>query len=188
MAEKPAAEKLDGDPQDLIRVMPAEGDRPAGTFHHRAHVRRGMEGPQAASGRQAGDAGAGPARQFAVAFGDPADGGSGRRIDEPGRLLRVRSVLQATYEQIDRAALAPEGMPRLQRQLQEIRRELESAVSPALAAELRRILATRDEAPSAGALRIECAVLLSWADSLVVEMLSALESTYERLPRPRAAA
>jgi hypothetical protein len=30
MAEKPAAEKLTGDPQDLIRAMPAEGDRPAG--------------------------------------------------------------------------------------------------------------------------------------------------------------
>ena len=38
-AEKPAAEKLADDPQDLIRVMPAEGDRPAGilmTEHERA--------------------------------------------------------------------------------------------------------------------------------------------------------
>lgn len=32
MAEKPAAEKLAGDPQDLIRAMPAEGDRLAGAF------------------------------------------------------------------------------------------------------------------------------------------------------------
>jgi hypothetical protein len=32
MAEKPAAEKLAGDPQDLIRAMPAEGDRLAGPF------------------------------------------------------------------------------------------------------------------------------------------------------------
>jgi hypothetical protein len=32
MAEKPAAKKLAGDPQDLIRAMPAEGDRPAGPF------------------------------------------------------------------------------------------------------------------------------------------------------------
>ena len=42
-------------------------------------------------------------------------------------------------------------MPRLQRQLQAIRRELENTVSPPLAAELRRILPPRDEAPSAGA-------------------------------------
>jgi len=144
-----------------------------------------MEGPGHASGRQA-DGAAASAREFAVTIGGPA--GSARRIEEPGRLLRVRSVLQATYEQIDRAALAPEGMPRLQRQLQELRRELESTVSPALAAELRRLLPPRDEAPSAGALRIECAVLLSWADSLVVEMLSMLEAAYERLPRRPAAA
>jgi hypothetical protein len=32
MAEKPSAEKPDGDPKDLIRVMPAKGDRPADHF------------------------------------------------------------------------------------------------------------------------------------------------------------
>jgi len=32
MAEKPAAEKLVGDPKNLIRAMPAEGDRLAGRF------------------------------------------------------------------------------------------------------------------------------------------------------------
>ena len=31
-AEKPTAKKLGGDPQDLIRAMPAKGDRPAGPF------------------------------------------------------------------------------------------------------------------------------------------------------------
>jgi hypothetical protein len=51
-------------------------------------------------------------------------------------------------------------MPRLQRQLQTLRHDLEQAVSPPLAAELRRILPPQDAAPTAGALRIECAVLL----------------------------
>jgi hypothetical protein len=32
MAEKPTAETLNGDPQHLIRVMPAKGDRPADHF------------------------------------------------------------------------------------------------------------------------------------------------------------
>jgi len=76
----------------------------------------------------------------------------------------------------------------LQRQLHVIRRELEDTVSPPLAAELRRILPPQDEAPSAGALRIECAVLLSWADSLAIQMLSELEAARERLSRPPAAA
>ena len=91
------------------------------------------------------------------------------------------SLLQATSEQIDRAALPPEGMPALQRQLQAIRRELEQTVSPPLAAELQRIVPPQEEAPSAGALRIQCAVLLGWAGSLVIQVLSALADARERL-------
>jgi hypothetical protein len=29
-AEKPGSQEAEGDPQDLIRTMPAKGDRPAG--------------------------------------------------------------------------------------------------------------------------------------------------------------
>ena len=71
----------------------------------------------------------------------------------------------------------------MQRQLEAIRRELERAVSPPLAAELRRILPWQDAVPSAGALRIECAVLVSWVGSLVVQMLSALAAAQERSQR-----
>lgn len=144
-----------------------------------------MERSSAASGRNAVTHAAASAPRFAVTIRGPADGGPACRIEEPGRLLRLRSLLNATYEQIDRTDPSPEGMPGVQRQLQVIRRELEDTVSPALADELRRILPPRDEAPSAGALRIECTVLLSWADSLVVEMLSTLGTAYERLARER---
>ncbi len=123
--------------------------------------------------------------RFAVVVGEPA-GGSACRVEAPGQLLRVWSLLQATYEQIDRAAPPPEGMPRLQRQLQAIRRELENTVSPPLAAELRRIAPPGDEAPSAAGLRIECAVLTSWAGSLTMEMLSTLEAAGQRLAKARA--
>jgi hypothetical protein len=98
---------------------------------------------------------------------------------------RIRKEL--AHEQIDRAALPPEGMPKLQRQLQAIRRELANPVSPPLTAELRRILPPQDEAPSAGALRIQCAVHLSWADSLAIQLLSELEAAREYLLRPPAA-
>jgi hypothetical protein len=79
-------------------------------------------------------------------------------------------------------------MPRLQRQLRTIRRELEKVVSPPLAAELRRIVPPEDAVPSAGALRIECAALASWAGSLVAQMLGELAAARERLSRPTAAA
>ena len=147
-----------------------------------------MKEPEATSERQAGNDIAAPARRFVVIVGKPADVGSADRIEEPDRLLRAWSLLEATYEQMDWAALPPDGVPRLQRQFLAIRRELERAVSPPLAAELRRILPSRDAAPSADALRIEYAVLLSWSGSLMVEMLRALAAAHERLPEPSAAA
>jgi Bacterial proteasome activator len=128
-----------------------------------------------------------PVRRFAVVVGEPA-GDSACRIEAPGRLLRVWSLLQATHDQIEHAALPPEGMPRLQRQLQAIRRELENTVSPPLAAELRRIAPPRDEAPSVAGLRIECAVLASWTGSLTMQMLGTLEAASKRLSRRPTAA
>jgi len=122
-----------------------------------------------------------PVRRFVVIVGEPADGGAASRIEEPDRLLRVWALLQATSEQLDGATLPPEGIPGLQRQLQAIQSELERALSPPLAAELRRILPSHDAIPSAGALRIECAVLLSWVGSLVVQTLAALAAAHERL-------
>jgi len=71
-------------------------------------------------------------------------------------------------------------MPGLQRQLQSIRRQLELAVSPPLTAELRRILPSHDATPSAGALRIESAVLESWVDSLVVQMPTVFVAAPDR--------
>ena len=147
-----------------------------------------MEEPQAAHGRQADDDIAASAGRFIVIVSKPAGQGSADRIEQPDRLLRVWELLQATYEQVDWAALPPEGVPRLQRQLQAIHRELEQAVSSSLAAELRRILPSGNAAPSAGALRIEYAVLLSWSGSLMVEMLRALAAAHERLRQPSAAA
>jgi hypothetical protein len=147
-----------------------------------------MEKPEATGGRQPGNDVAGPPRRFAVIVGKPADDGSACRVEKPDQLLRVWSLLQATYEQLDWAALPPNRVAGLQRQLQAIRAELEGAVSSPLAAELLRILPPRDEAPSTGALRIEWAVLLSWSGSLMVETLRTLAIASERRPRPSAVA
>jgi hypothetical protein len=137
-----------------------------------------------ATSRQPADGGAAtPARRFVVIVGGPD---SAFRVEEPDRLLRVWALMQATSEQLDSASLPPEGVPGLQRQLQAIRGELERAVSPSLAAELRRILPSHDATPSAGALRIECAILLSWTGSLVVQTLAELAAAHERLQHASA--
>jgi len=121
-----------------------------------------------------------PVPRFAVIVGDPADDGSASRVENPARLLRVWSLLRATREQLDSVTLPPGGMPGLQRQLQSIRHELELALSPPLVAELRRILPSHDATPSAGALRVESAVLESWIDGLVVQMLAVFLAARDR--------
>ena len=113
-----------------------------------------------------------PVRRFVVIVGEPADGGSACRIEDPARLLRLWLLLQATLDELEGTALPPEGMPGLQRQLQVIRRELDRAVSPSLAAELRRILPPQDAEPSASMVRIECAALATWVSGLVLQMLA----------------
>jgi hypothetical protein len=148
-----------------------------------------MEAAKVKSMQPGDDKAVAPVQRFVVIVGEPADGGSAFRIEDPARLLRVWSLLRATLEQLEAAALPPEGMPGLQRQLQVIRRELERAVSPPLAAEFRRILPPpRDAAPSAGALRIECAALASWVASLVVRMLAVLVAARQRPPQVSVAA
>lgn len=141
-----------------------------------------MEGLDRAGAQQPANDAATRVRRFAVIVGKPADG-SPCRIEAPARLLRIWSLLQATLEEMDQATLPPEGMPRLQRQLREIRGELEHTVSPALAAELRRIAPPSDEAPSAAGQRIECAVLTSWTGSLTMQMLSTVATARVRLSR-----
>jgi len=139
-----------------------------------------MEAAEITSMRPGADEAAAPVRRFVVIVGEPGDGGSAFRIEDPARLLRLWLLLQATLEQLEGTTLPPEGMPGLQRQLQAIRGELERAVPPPLAAELRRILPPRDAAPSAGALHIECPALASWAGSLVLQMLAVLVAARER--------
>jgi len=137
--------------------------------------------------RQPGDDGSVvPVRRFAVIVGEPADGGSACRIENPARLLRLWLLLQATLDELEGTALPPEGMPGLQRQLQVIRRELDRAVSPPLAAEFRRILPPQDAEPSAAALRIECGALGSWVGGLVLQMLGVFVVARERAQQASA--
>jgi hypothetical protein len=142
-----------------------------------------METAEVTSKQPGNDQGAPRLGRFIVVVGEAAHGGAALRIEDPARLLRVWSFLQATSGQLDSATLSPEGTPGVQRQLEAIRRELERAVSPPLAAELRRILPWHDAVPSAGALRIERAVLVGWVGSLVGQMLSALAAVQERSQR-----
>ena len=54
-AERPGtAQRLNGDPQDLIRAIPAKGDRPAGHFFYRPAISHGPALPEGNQVRGAG--------------------------------------------------------------------------------------------------------------------------------------
>lgn len=55
---------------------------------------------------------AAPVQRFVVIVGEPADGGSAFRVEDPDLLLRVWAMLKATLEQLEGATLPPEGIPR----------------------------------------------------------------------------
>lgn len=131
--------------------------------------------------RQPGDDGSVvPVRRFVVIVGEPADRGSANRIEDPARLVRLWLLLQATHDQLAGTALPPQGMSGWQRQPQVFGRERDRAVSPPLAAELRRLLPPQDAEPSASMVRIEYAALATWVSGLVPQMLAASVAARER--------
>jgi hypothetical protein len=86
------------------------------------------------------------------------------------------ALLSAADEELHQVKLPPGALPRLQRQLETARAELERSVSPTLADELHH-LTTWDEGPQGpDELRVECAALLGWAGGLVIAMLTQLEA------------
>jgi hypothetical protein len=145
-----------------------------------------MEATEVRRGQPEDNEAAAPVQRFVVIVGEPADGGSAFRVEDPDRLLRIWAMLEATLGQLEGVTLPPEGMPALHRQLQVIRHEFEQAVSPPVAAELARILPPRDAAPGPGVLRIECAALASWIGGLVTRMLAVLVNAGDQSDRATA--
>src|SRR5579859_4915071 len=60
----------------------------------------GMEATEVRSRQPQDNEAAAPVQHFVVIVGEPADGGSAFRVEDPPRLLRVSLMLQATLEQL----------------------------------------------------------------------------------------
>ncbi len=115
--------------------------------------------------------------RLAVIIGDQAGQAGECRVDDPGRVLRAWSLLNASDQELHQVSLPPGAESRLERQLQTLTAELEKSLSPALTAELQSLLRlSGSDAPTAGELRIEYASLLGWTGGLIVAMLGQLES------------
>ena len=132
-----------------------------------------------------------PVPRVAVSFTRPG-AGQAYRVDSPGRVLRLWSLLNAAAGEVRAGELPPGARGRLRRVLTGVSAELGECVSPALADELDGLLAGPGTAvPDAAELRVDYALLLGWLGGLVIGMLDQLESAArneEQLSRQAVAA
>jgi len=143
-----------------------------------------MGADEAGSGEQPGGETGTPPR-LVVVLGRSVDSGRICRVDEPGRVLRIWSLLNDVDNELHQVSLPPSAAPRLQRQLDALTGELERSVSPALVGELRHLIPQGHGGvvPTADELRVEYASLLGWTGGLVIEMLSQVEAAGEKVAR-----
>lgn len=116
--------------------------------------------------------------RFAVVL--PGRGGPDRagRVEAPGRVLRMWSLLNNAEEEFRQVKLPAGAQARLGQQLETVTAELEKSVSPVLASELRRLIGHDDgSAPlRLDDLRVTYAGVLGWTGGLVIAMLDQLST------------
>ena len=130
--------------------------------------------------------------RLAVTMGRAADGSRVCRVDAPDRVLRIWAMLASADGELHQASLRPGEVARLQRQLDALTAELERSLSPALVAELHRLVGWEAGAElTADELRVEYATLLAWTIGLVIGILTELEvasaKTLRAASRPQPA-
>lgn len=126
-----------------------------------------------------------PQAPVVVLLGGPAGARGAYRVEAPGRVLRMWSVLNAADDELRQVTLPPEALPRLRRLVDTVRAELERSVSPALAAELRHLTACGEVPCGRDELRVTYVALLGWTSGLVLEMLGQLEIAWHQLNKAR---
>lgn len=115
--------------------------------------------------------------RLAVTMGRPADASRVCRVDAPDRVLRIWAMLASADGELHQASLRPGEVARLQRQLDALTAELERSLSPALAAELHRLVGPKNaDALTPDELRVEYAMLLAWTVGLVIGILTQIEA------------
>ncbi len=118
----------------------------------------------------AGPADAAPAELTRGAGGDPdakEAGTAAESVDQPGKVMRIGSMVKQLLDEVRQAPLDEAGRVRLREIYEQSVRELASGLSPDLAAELDRMaIPFGDEVPSEAELRIAQAQLVGWLEGL----------------------
>lgn len=104
----------------------------------------------------------------------PGDGGDdsepkgrGESVEQPGKVMRIGSMVKQLLDEVRSAPLDEASRARLREVYEQSVRELAGALSPDLAAELDRMaLPFDDQAPSDAELRVAQAQLVGWLEGL----------------------
>lgn len=97
-------------------------------------------------------------------------------LGSPAKVMRIGTMVKQLLEEVRGAPLDPAARSRLAEVHERSLRELESGLSPELAAELRRITLpfSEDSEPSEGELRVAQAQLVGWLEGLFHGLQTAL--------------
>src|SRR5271165_972538 len=100
--------------------------------------------------------------------GDGGDGDGREQIEQPGKVMRIGSMVKQLLEEVRNAPLDEAGRARLREIYEQSVRELASGLSPDLAAELDRMAPpfSDDKVPSEAELRVAQAQLVGWLEGL----------------------
>lgn len=100
--------------------------------------------------------------------GEEAEGETpAESIEQPGKVMRIGSMVRQLLEEVRQAPLDEAGRTRLREIYEESVRELATGLSPDLAAELDRMAAPfESRTPSEAELRIAQAQLVGWLEGL----------------------
>jgi len=100
--------------------------------------------------------------------GAGAGGDAKESIEQPGKVMRIGSMVKQLLEEVRNAPLDEAGRVRLREIYEQSVRELASGLSPDLAAELDRMAPpfADDQVPSEAELRVAQAQLVGWLEGL----------------------
>jgi hypothetical protein len=106
---------------------------------------------------------------------EQADGQSNETITEPGKVMRIGSMVKQLLDEVRSAPLDEKGRARLAEIHHRSIAELEDGLAPELVEELERItLPFQDDSPSDAELRIAQAQLVGWLEGLFHGIQTAL--------------
>jgi hypothetical protein len=104
----------------------------------------------------------------------PSDDAEGEFVEQPGKLLRIASMVRELLEEVRQSALDEAGRRRLQQVYERSLAELKEVLSEDLQRELDALATPFEDTPSEAEIRVAQAQLVGWLEGLFHGIQAAL--------------